>query len=80
MRNQDNFIDIDAYCVNSNFPVMPKKFEDAVAKYSEDTLIKYGILPWHINKQYHILVKALKEHKIKHSIYLLSDPEHILYC
>ena len=57
---------------------MPKKWDDAVAKYSEDTLIKYGILPWHINKQYHILVKALKEHKIERSINLLSDLGHCI--
>ena len=55
---------------------MPKKWDDAVAKYSEDTLIKYSILPWHINKQYHILVTALKEHKIERSINLLSDLGH----
>ena len=55
---------------------MPKKWDDAVAKYSEDTLIKYGILPWHINKQYYVLVKALKEHKIERSINLLSDLGH----
>ncbi len=71
-----HFIDIDAYSVDSPFVVMPKKWDDAVAKYSEDTLIKYGILPWHINKQYHILVKALKEHKIERSINLLSDLGH----
>ena len=36
-----HFIDINAYCVDSPFVVMPKKWEDAVVKYSEDTLIKY---------------------------------------
>ena len=57
---------------------MPKKWNDPVTKYSEDTLIKYGILPWHINKQYQILVKALKEHKVERSINLLSELVHYI--
>ena len=43
-----HYIDIDAYSVDSPFAVVPRKWNDAVEKFSEDTLIKYGILPWHI--------------------------------
>ena len=73
-----HFIDIDAYDVDSPFAVMPQSWNDAVAKYTKDTLVKYGILPWHINKQYTILVEALKSHEIKRSINLLSDLGHYI--
>ena len=73
-----HFIDIDAYSVDSPFAVMPQQWDEAVAKFSEDTLIKYGILPWHINKQYYVLVESLKEHNIERSINLLSDLGHYI--
>lgn len=73
-----HFIDIDAYSVDSPFAVMPQKWDDAVIKFSEDTLIKYGILTWHINKQYYVLVKSLREHNIERSINLLSDLGHYI--
>jgi hypothetical protein len=44
------------------FEVMPKKWKDAVAKYSKDTIIKYGTVPWSIQYQYYRLVRAFKAH------------------
>lgn len=44
---QRHFIDLDHY-VNKNeniFEIMPKKWADAVSKYTEDTLQTYGIVP-----------------------------------
>src|SRR5215216_892238 len=42
-----HYIDIDHY---GNFPYadLPRKWNDAVAKYGEDSLAAYGIVPWHI--------------------------------
>lgn len=40
---------------------MPRKWNDAVDKYSEDTLQAYGILPWHIQIIYKRLVYAFIE-------------------
>jgi hypothetical protein len=37
-------------------------WDDAVAKYSADTLIKYGTVPWTIQYNYYRLVKAFKAH------------------
>ncbi len=48
---QRHYIDIDHYITKENpdpFQNVPKKWDDAVAKYSEDTLQAYGIVPWHI--------------------------------
>jgi len=55
-----HYIDIDHYGENP-FEEMPRKWEDAVEKYSEDTLNAYGIVPWHIQKVYTRLVYAFIE-------------------
>lgn len=31
------------------FEAVPMRWQDAIAKYTEDTLQAYGIVPWHIN-------------------------------
>lgn len=47
---QRHFIDLDHFYKPGEDPylAMPRKWEDAVAKYTEDTLQAYGIVPWHI--------------------------------
>lgn len=47
---QCHYIDLDHYykAGENPFEVMPKKWKDAVQKYTEDTLQAYGIVPWHI--------------------------------
>ncbi|MEO6150847.1 MAG: zinc dependent phospholipase C family protein [Mucilaginibacter sp.] len=44
------------------FKTMPRKWKDAVAKYSQDTILKNGTLLWTIQQNYYWLVKAFKEH------------------
>ena len=48
---------IDHYA-ESPFDSMPRRWEDAVAKYTEDTLQEYGIVPWYIHTVYNRLVYA----------------------
>ena len=55
-----HYIDIDYYGEHP-FDSMPRKWNDAVDKYSEDTLQAYGILPWHIQIIYKRLVYAFIE-------------------
>lgn len=43
---------------------MPRKWNDAVEKYSEDTLLAYGIVTWHIQTVYNRLVKAFENHDV----------------
>ncbi len=47
---QCHYIDLDYYykAGENPFDVMPRKWNDAVQKYTEDTLQAYGIVPWHI--------------------------------
>lgn len=56
-----HFFDADHYG-KKPFEIVPKKWKDAVAKYSKDTIIKYGTVPWSIQYQYYRLVRAFKAH------------------
>jgi hypothetical protein len=56
-----HFFDADRYG-KKPFEAMPKKWNTAVAKYSKDTIIKYGTVPWTIQYQYYRLVRAFKAH------------------
>lgn len=55
-----HYIDIDHY---GNYPydALPRKWSDAVAKYSEDTLNQYGIVPWWLQTMLFRLTDAFKE-------------------
>lgn len=55
-----HFIDIDRYGTYP-FDSLPRKWNDAVLKYSEDTLMKYGIVPWHVQLMLQRLTAAFKE-------------------
>jgi hypothetical protein len=56
-----HFFDADHYG-KKPFAAMPQKWADAAAKYSADTLDKYGTVPWTIQYQYYKLVRAFKAH------------------
>ena len=55
-----HYIDIDHY---GTYPYdsLPRKWNDAVAKYSEDTLNTYGIVPWWLQTMLYRLTDAFKE-------------------
>lgn len=57
-----HYIDIDHYSKGGGdpFEIMPRKWNDAVAKFSEDTLQAYGIVPWHIEVMFKRLVTAMQ--------------------
>ncbi len=62
-----HYIDLDHYGDSAVFK-MPHRWQDAVLKYTEDTLKQYGIVPWHINRMYYFLKDA----------FMLRDPDLIL--
>lgn len=70
-----HFIDIDQYG-EYPFPDFPREWDSAVAKYTEDTLQQYGIVPWHTVSVYHWLVKAMREHDGEAIIRLSGDLGH----
>jgi hypothetical protein len=56
-----HFLDADYYGKRP-FMKLPVKWKEAAKKYSEDTLKKYGTVPWEIQYQYYRLVDAFKRH------------------
>lgn len=55
-----HYIDIDHYGAYP-YDSLPRKWKDAVAKYSEDTLNEYGIVPWWVQTMLYRLTDAFKE-------------------
>jgi hypothetical protein len=55
-----HYIDIDHYGIYP-FDSLPRKWTDAVAKYSADTLQRYGIVPWWLQTMLYRLTEAFKE-------------------
>jgi hypothetical protein len=55
-----HYIDIDHYG-KYPFESLPRKWNDAVAKFSEDTLQEYGIVPWWVQTMLYRLTDAFKE-------------------
>lgn len=72
-----HYIDIDHFG-EYPFEGLPRKWDDAVAKYSEDTLQQYGIVPWHCNFMYYRLVNAFKEKNARKIINTSADLGHYL--
>jgi hypothetical protein len=56
-----HFLNADHFGKNP-FRFIPERWDDAVVKYSEDTLKKYGTVPWTIQYNYYKLVNAFKGH------------------
>lgn len=55
-----HYIDIDQYGVYP-YDSLPRKWNEAVAKYSEDTLNMHGIVPWWLQTMQYRLTDAFKE-------------------
>ena len=72
-----HYIDIDHY---GNYPYdsLPRHWNDAVAKYSEDTLQQYGIVPWWIQVMQARLTEAFKEKNVAKILKLSADLGHYI--
>jgi hypothetical protein len=73
-----HYIDLDHYVKKGEDPltVVPKKWNDAVAKFSEDTLKAYGIIPWHLEVMVYRLTKAFKEQNLDKILNISADLGH----
>lgn len=72
-----HYIDIDVYGDSAVY-TMPRYWKDAVAQYSEDTLMKYGIVPWHIEVLRIQLTKAFREKRLPSILKLSADIGHYI--
>ncbi len=66
-RNDDpsegpkHFIDMDYYDDLNPFGKLPRKFDDATAKFTADTVRKYGTVPWVVLETKNNLVEAFRQ-------------------
>ena len=72
-----HYIDIDHYG-NYPFDSLPRKWEDAVRKYSESTLIENGIVPWWVQTMQRRLVNAFKEKDQSRILKLSAEIGHYI--
>jgi len=77
---QRHYIDIDHYAVDESDPFLnvPRKWDDAVAKFSEDTLQAYGIVPWHVYFMKYRLQKAFEAKNVDLILKNASDIGHYI--
>jgi hypothetical protein len=75
-----HYIDIDHYAVGGQdpFEVVPRKWNDAVEKFSEDTLQAYGIVPWHIQVMFGRLVSAFQRGDVDRILSVSADIGHYI--
>lgn len=75
-----HYIDIDHYAEDGQdpFEVMPKKWYDAIDKFTEDTLQAYGIVPWHVNFMVLQLTKAFEAKDYDRIIKVSADLGHYI--
>jgi hypothetical protein len=82
-RNQDSteatkhFIDLEMYGDSAAWR-MPLKWDDAVARYSKDTLLKYGYLPYLIIKVKDSLITAFRSRKKDSILFYAADLGHYI--
>ncbi len=83
-----HFIDIDHYGttpldtaaghLQKPFELMPRRWDEAVAKFSEDTLKAYGIVPWHTERMVYRLQKAFEERQVQRILQVSADLGHYI--
>lgn len=74
-----HFIDIDAPVFGVDpFDSMPLTWDEAVLKYSEDTLRKYGTVPWEIIKLQEKLTNAFRNKSKDSILYYSADLGHYI--
>ncbi|TVQ14866.1 MAG: S1/P1 Nuclease [Bacteroidetes bacterium] len=74
---QRHYIDIDHFGPDP-FEAMPRRWNDAVEKYTEDTLQLYGVLPWHVGTMMHRLTRAFKEEDVDRILYNATHIGHYI--
>ncbi len=72
-----HYIDIDHY---GEYPYanVPRRWNEAVAIYTEDTLKAYGIVPWHTEKTLYNLTEAFKKKDVNLILKYSADIGHYI--
>ena len=72
-----HFIDVDRYG-DHPFDSLPMFWNDAVKKFSEDSLKAHGIVPWHIQVMFQRLSKAFKDRNVELILHYSADIGHYI--
>jgi hypothetical protein len=73
-----HYLDADHYEASLPFDSLPRRWNEAVAKYSEDTLLSYGIVPWHVNLMILRLTEAFRQRSKWKILRLSADIGHYI--
>ena len=71
-----HFLDTDHYEKKAPIDTIPYSWNNAVLKYSEDTLLAYGIVTWHLQRIQLQLTKAMVEKNLYLILKLSADLGH----
>ncbi len=81
-EDKHHYIDIDHYGDlkkgENPFEIVPKRWNTAVEKFTEDTLLEYGIVPWWIPKVFYRLVDAFKAKDVDRILRYSADIGHYI--
>ncbi|HYC27438.1 MAG TPA: S1/P1 Nuclease, partial [Chitinophagaceae bacterium] len=72
-----HYLDLDRYG-KYPFDSLPRRWEDAVKKFGEDSLVKHGIVPWWVQVMYRRLVAAFREKNAAKILKLSAEIGHYL--
>lgn len=72
-----HYIDIDVYGDSAHY-LMPRYWDAAVERYTEDTLRAYGIVPWHVFTMKHWLTSAMQLGDVGRILRLSADLGHYI--
>lgn len=77
---QCHYIDLDHYYKPGEdpFKIMPRRWTDAVTKFTEDTLQAYGIVPWHISVMKNKLQRAFEAKNVDLILKYSADIGHYI--
>ena len=70
-----HYIDLDHYG-KAPYNNLPRSWKAAVAKYGEDSLNAYGIVPWQVTKVLYALTEAFRKKDKKAILHLSADLGH----
>jgi hypothetical protein len=77
---QRHYIDIDHYVKEGEdpFEIVPEGWNDAIEKFTEDTLQAYGIVPWHIKVMKFKLQRAFESQNVDLILKYSADIGHYI--
>ena len=77
---EKHFIDIDHFIKKDEnpFDIMPRRWKDAVEKFSEDSIKAYGISPWNIQTMLYRLTEAFKEKNVMRILKYSAEIGHYI--